>query len=522
LAFLGVTGTLGSWPLVGTGAGAAPAATPDPNAFTVYHDDAAGAGVVASVRSVVTSRRAWTSPTLDGQIYGEPLVAGGRVYVATENDTVYGLSSASGAVQWSRHLGTPVPSSSLGCGDITPEVGITGTPVIDEARAEIFVIADELLNGSPGHRLVGLSLASGAIEMSEPVDPPGVETAAILQRTGLALDGDEVVFGFGGNDGDCPTYHGWVVAASETGGTPLDFEVDAAAGDDQGAVWMGGAAPAVNAAGDILVEAGNGSVKSSDEPYDDSDSVLDLSPSLRLLQYFAPSTWPSDNAHDLDLSMEPVLLAGGDIVAAGKSRIAFLLNGRRLGGIGGQEAELGSLCNGDIDGGSAVVGTTIYLPCLSGIVAVSVETSPPALRLRWSSGTGGGPPIVAGGLVWTIGQDGRLYGLDPATGAVRQQASIGNPANHFPTPSAGDGLLLAPTADQIVAFTANLTTGPTTTTTTLPGASTTSVPPVTSTSGATKGSSSSISAGLIAGIVVAGGALGAAMGWVIVRRRRAG
>jgi hypothetical protein len=53
-----------------------------------------------------------------------------------------------------------------------------------------------------------------------------------------------------------------------------------------------------------------------------------------------------------------------------------------------------------------------------------------------------------------MGQNGVLYGLDPATGRVRQQATIGAPANHFPTPSVGDGLLLAASADQVVAFAA--------------------------------------------------------------------
>ena len=67
-------------------------------------------------------------------------------------------------------------------------------------------------------------------------------------------------------------------------------------------------------------------------------------------------------------------------------------------------------------------------------------------------GGGWGPPIVAAGLVWTIGQNGTLYGLDSSTGAVRQQAVIGAPANHFPTPSVGDGLLLAAAANQVVAF----------------------------------------------------------------------
>ena len=74
---------------------------------------------------------------------------GRRIYVATENDTVYALSASTGKVVWSRHLATPVPASSLPCGDITPSVGITGTPVIDPARAEIFVVADELAHGQP-------------------------------------------------------------------------------------------------------------------------------------------------------------------------------------------------------------------------------------------------------------------------------------------------------------------------------------------------------------------------------------
>jgi len=54
--------------------------------------------------------------------------------------------------------------------------------------------------------------------------------------------------------------------------------------------------------------------------------------------------------------------------------------------------------------------------------------------------------------VWTEGQNGTLYGLNPTTGAVRQQATVGTPANHFPTPSVGDGLFLVPVATQVVAF----------------------------------------------------------------------
>jgi outer membrane protein assembly factor BamB len=432
----------------------------DASIWTVYHGTPAGTGVAAPVSAVDTAARAWTSPALDGQIYGEPLVYADRVYVATENDTVYALSAATGEVAWSRHLGEPVPSGSLPCGDITPTVGVTGTPVIDPARQEIFVVADEFAGGRPGHRLVGLSAASGQVEMTQDVDPPGADPAALLQRTGLTLDAGQVVFGMGGNFGDCARYRGRVVAVPEGGGTPKFFTVDAAPSQNQGAVWMGGAAPVVDASGHIWVSTGNGSVYSARHAYDDSDSVLELSSSLRLLQLFAPSTWPTNNSQDLDMSTAPALLADGQVVLAGKSRIVYLLNGAHLGGIGHQQATLGdashaivgSACGDDIDGGVAVVGMTVYLPCTTGIIAVGVTRSPTAMHLLWSSGVGGGPPIVAAGLVWTIGQNGVLYGLDPATGRVRQQVTIGTPANHFPTPSAGEGLLLAACANNVVAF----------------------------------------------------------------------
>lgn len=439
-------------------ASASPAAAAS-GSWTVYHGDPAGDGVAAPVSSVNTSARAWTSPALDGKLYGEPLVSGGLVYVATENDTVYALSAGTGAVAWSTHLATPVPASSLPCGNITPSVGITGTPVIDTSRGEIFVVADELVNGSPEHVLAGLSAASGAVEVTQNVDPPGQNPANILQRTGLNLDNGRVVFGYGGNNDDCATYHGYVMSAAETGGTPAVFTVDSGSGESQGAVWMGGGAPAVDSSGNIWVTSGNGSVTSASGPYDNSDGTLDLSPSMTLSQFFAPSTWPSDNAGDADLSTEPALLSDGQVVVSGKSRMVYLLNGAHLGGVGGQQAELQAGCGDDIDGGMAVDGSTVYLPCLSGITAVQTTASPATLKVAWQGTVGGGPPILAAGLVWTIGQNGTLYGINPATGAVTQQAPIGVPANHFPTPSVADGLLLAPSANQVVAFTASAASG---------------------------------------------------------------
>jgi len=345
----GVTGVTG-----GVGAVALSAAPAAPGSWPVYHQNPAGTGVAPSVTAVSTGTRAWTSLALDGDIYGEPLVFAKRVYVATENDTVYALSSATGGLAWSRHLGRPVPAGSLPCGNIAPTVGITGTPVIDPSRGEIFVVADELVHGRPAHVLAGLAAASGRIEMTRNVDPAGADRASLLQRTGLTLDAGRVVFGMGGNYGDCGSYRGRVEAAPETGGKPAVFTVDAVAGESQGAVWMGGAAPVVDSKGHVWVSVGNGSVTSFSHAYDHSDSVLELSSAMRLLQFFAPRTWAANNAHDLDMSTAPALLSDGQVIAASKAGIAYLLNGARLGGIGGQQAALGSACGTDIDGGFAL------------------------------------------------------------------------------------------------------------------------------------------------------------------------
>lgn len=488
----------------------------DSTSWTVYHGDPLGSGVAGSIASVSLTDPAWTSPALDGSLYGEPLVSGGRVVVATENDTVYALSATTGAVAWSTHVGTPVPSSSLPCGDITPTVGITGTPVIDPARNEVFVVADELVNQAPAHELVGLDLATGKVELTQDVDPPGSTTSALLQRTGLALDASRVVFGYGGNYGDCSTYHGWVESVPEAGGAAKYFQVDSGAGQSQGAVWMGGAAPVVDASGNVWVEAGNGSVTSSSAPYDDSDSVLELSPTMTLVQYFAPTTWASENATDLDMSTAPALLADGQVVAAGKDRTAYLLNGAHLGGIGNATSTLADACGDVIDGGAAVVGTTVYLPCLKGPVAVQVSSAPAGLHVLWQASSGGGPPIVAANLIWTIGQDGVLYGLDPTTGAVVQHASVGVPANHFPTPSVGNGLLLAPASNRVVAFTATSSATPATSTTT------TSAPATTTThasSAAPPAGSGGLPAWAIALIVLGAIALGLMLTWWVRRRR---
>ena len=423
--------------------------------WTTFDHDSSRSGVDGSGNSFSPASAAWTA-SFDGQLYGQPLVFAGRVFAATENDTVYALAADSGQVLWSNHVGTPFdPTTVTGlCGNIHPTVGITSTPVIDTARAEIFVVATEAatLVGSPNaaHHLIGLDLYTGTVELDEVIDPAGSNPAFQLQRVSLGLTQDRVIVGFGGNSGDCDPYHGLVVAAPEDGSTPSVYTVADQVGDSQGAVWMGGAAPTIDAQGNVWVATGNSAFHSSSNTYDDSDGVLKLSPTMQLLDWFAPMAWYSDNGSDLDLgSGAPALLPNGLVFEVGKSQTAYVLNQSGLRGVGGQVAATAGFCFSD--GGSADLNGTLYVPCSNGVHAVTPTSSPPTATWTASSSSAKGSPIVAGGMVWTIG-GGTLYALDASTGVVAQSFAIGGSSSSFPSPSAADGLVLAPSSTQIHAF----------------------------------------------------------------------
>src|SRR5262249_61127292 len=91
----------------------APVNRGDPHGWTVYHGNPAGTGVAPSVTAVNTRTRAWTSPSLDGNIYGKPLVFAGRGYGATENEPVDALSPATRTPVWAGHRARPGPPGPL-------------------------------------------------------------------------------------------------------------------------------------------------------------------------------------------------------------------------------------------------------------------------------------------------------------------------------------------------------------------------------------------------------------------------
>jgi outer membrane protein assembly factor BamB len=369
---------------------------------------------------------------LDGAVYAEPLVVNGTVFAATEGDSVYAVDPGSGAILWRRNLGTPVPLSTLPCGNIDP-LGITGTPAYDSVTGSIFAVAEVT---GPQHILFALDPATGAVLWSRAVDLAGDDPRTHQQRPALAVANGYVYIGFGGLAGDCGQYVGEEVGVPANGvGATISYRVPTSR---EGAIWSTGG-PVIDAAGNLYVSVGNGASRTT---YDGSDSVLELSPTLQLVSFFAPSTWAADNATDADLgSLSPVLVPGGRVFIAGKSGTGYVLNQGSLGGIGGQVSSA-TVCTGF--GGAAQNGGTIYLPCSGSLREVRVGTDG-SLTPGWQSGAAGGPPVIGGGAVWSVNTGtGILVALDPATGAVLGSIAVGA-VPHFVSPTLWQARILVGT-----------------------------------------------------------------------------
>src|SRR5206468_7475387 len=147
-------------------------------------------GVAGDAAPLGAIKQAWRSPDLDGKVYAQPLIAGDTVIVATEANSVYGLSRTTGAVVWRAALGPPVNGKSLPCGNIDPS-GVTGTPVVDVGAGTVDVVA--FLADGPHHELFALDLATGAVRWHRPIDPPGLSGKVEQERGALTLSGGRVL-----------------------------------------------------------------------------------------------------------------------------------------------------------------------------------------------------------------------------------------------------------------------------------------------------------------------------------------
>lgn len=408
--------------------------------WTTYHRDAARTGVAPAQPAAGPLSIAWRRH-LDGAVYGQPLAIGRLVIAATEGDTVYGLDRSTGNILWHVHLGTPVPLSTLPCGDIDP-LGITGTTVYDPATRMVYVVAETT---GYHHVLAGITVPTGKLVFRREVPAPDGHPRYDQQRAALLLNHGRVYVAFGGLDGDCGPYQGSISGIPASGRGPIvSYKVPTAR---EAGMWAAGG-PVAGPDGTVYVSAGNGAATGL--PYDGSDSVTALTPALRRTGIFAPSSWPADNAGDLDLgSTAPGLLDSGLILAVGKNGTGYLLNSRHLTGVGSQVAKA-PVCAAF--GGMATRGTVVYVPCISGGMA-AVDTAGSKIHVLWRGPAAAeGSPVLGGGAVWVPDWNaGVLYQVDPGTGRVRRQIRLGATLPHFASPSLSGPLALIGTMSGVVA-----------------------------------------------------------------------
>ena len=446
--------------LSSVGAVASRAAVPD---WTTYNHDGARSATDPDSGAPVSPAPAWSvQPQLDGSIWAQPLVVGSRVYVATENDTVYALDAATGAVVWKRNVGNPVPAGKLGCGDITPTVGITSTPVIDAAAGRIYAVADTYTGGVIQHRLVALGLADGApvAGFDVPVDPPGAAPPELLNRASLVLTGGRVIVPYGGNGGDCGHYHGWLVSAAVANPSSPDARLPP---------FPCPPAPPV------ITEEPSGAVATrprSTQPDTCSWPPATASPpakrrptsrnrwsSSAQLSPWSPTgrrTTGRRSTTAIPTSAPRSRCRFGRAAVPGRQgRVGRLLSATALGTTG--QVFSAPICGSGAYGAALYRAGVIYVPCLGGLAALALSTSPTpsftAVPAGARSGRGGIPTDLCR---WPRVVDRARRRPHALRTRSRDRGrpfpdTIGA-FNHFSTPSAGGGRLFVAAGSKLAAF----------------------------------------------------------------------
>jgi hypothetical protein len=286
------------------------------------------------------------------------------VYVATEHDSVYAFDADAFSTTplWQDSFInpaagiTPVPAADTGeTGDIPNEIGITGTPVIDPTTNTLYVVAKtkEIVNGAGIYvqRLHALDLTTGAEKFGGPVviqaivagtgsgSANGVLSFDPLienQRPGLLLVNGVVYIGFASH-GDNGDYHGWVLGYNASTLQQVMVYNDTANGY-QGGIWMSGDGLATDSAGNIYFTTGNGFFDANSGGVDYGDSVVKLSPSGAVLDYFTPHDQAILAAGDIDLGSGGVLLLPDqngpyphELVTAGKNGTIYVISRDNMG-----------------------------------------------------------------------------------------------------------------------------------------------------------------------------------------------
>jgi hypothetical protein len=333
-----------------------------------YHGETFRSGLNPQERALTPSRvnsatfRRIYTRSVDGQIYAQPLYVANLligtsyqnvVYTATEHDSVYAFNADGKTTSpiWKRNfLGTNIttlPKASNGL--ISPEIGITGTPVIDLSSKTLYVVATTVESGVVKHKLHALSLTTGAEKYGGPVTISGsyggvtFAPSRHLQRPALLLVNANVIICFGSH-GDALPYQGWMFAYSANGGTLHRTGVLSTAPSSNGAaaIWNSGGGPAADTHNNIFVVTGNGDFNLNTAGLSAGNSFVKLTLSngvFHILDFYTPSNQAALNAQDLDLGSGGPMIAPTQsgaaipslILCGGKDGIVYVVNRSNMG-----------------------------------------------------------------------------------------------------------------------------------------------------------------------------------------------
>jgi hypothetical protein len=309
-----------------------------------------------------TFGRLWTA-NVEGQVYAQPLLANGTLVVATENNRVYGLDPKTGAQKWTEplNLGTPWNPADIGCGDLTPSIGVTSTPVFDPSTNTMYMTHKTYASGTSGTArwfMDAVNVATGHEQPGFPVqlsgtaqNAPGVEFTPTteLQRPGLLLLDGVVYAAFGGHC-DIRPWRGWVFGVS-TKTAKVTARWVSNQTDEGAGIWQSGAGLASDGSGSILLSTGNGGAPTtptpgSTPPTNLGESIVRLrvqpNGELKPVDFFAPFDAVQLDENDSDFASGGVTGLPQEYfgtaalphlaVAVGKAGYVYLLNRDDLGG----------------------------------------------------------------------------------------------------------------------------------------------------------------------------------------------
>ena len=250
---------------------------------------------------------------VDGAIYAQPLYAKNvatakgnlnLIFIATEHNSVYAFDAdlkIPGPI-WKTNFNvngaTPVPARDTQSTEIIPEIGITSTPVIDPATGMLYTVAYTKRTGKYYYHLHALDITNGkepitsprSLDASVPGTGEGNEAGQVWlrplhlkQRTALSLSKGLITIAFASHE-DVDPYHGWVLAYDAKTLRQV-AKLNVTPNTQRAGIWMSGDGPAIDGAGNLYLATSNGGFEGKTEF---GDTVLKLTPNLKVLDYFSP------------------------------------------------------------------------------------------------------------------------------------------------------------------------------------------------------------------------------------------